>query len=103
MCIRDRFCGGELDAVTIAQLGQRAENVYFGKPSGLMDQMASSVGGAVAIDFADPLKPEVRSVSVDLEAMGYALCIIDSGASHAALTGEYASIPEEVGLSLIHI
>ncbi|MFR5782332.1 MAG: galactokinase [Oscillospiraceae bacterium] len=66
------FCGGELDAVTIAQLGQRAENVYFGKPSGLMDQMASSVGGAVAIDFADPLKPEVRSVSVDLEAMGYA-------------------------------
>lgn len=91
------FCGGELDAVTIAQLGQRAENVYFGKPSGLMDQMASSVGGAVAIDFADPLKPEVRSVSVDLEAMGYALCIIDSGASHAALTGEYASIPEEVG------
>lgn len=91
------FCGGALSAVEIAQLGQRAENVYFGKPSGLLDQMASSVGGAVAIDFADPLKPEVRSVSVDLEAMGYALCIIDSGASHAALTGEYASIPEEVG------
>lgn len=90
------FCGGELDAVTIAQLGQRAENVYFGKPSGLMDQMASSVGGAVAIDFADPASPVVRSVRVDLEALGYALCIIDSGASHAALTGEYASIPEEM-------
>ena len=91
------FCGDALDAVTIAQLGQRAENVYFGKPSGLMDQMASSVGGAVAIDFADPAAPVVRSVKVDLEALGYAMCIIDSGASHAALTGEYASIPEEMG------
>lgn len=91
------FCGDALDAVTIAQLGQRAENVYFGKPSGLMDQTASSVGGAVAIDFADPASPIVRSVKVDLEALGYALCIIDSGASHAALTGEYASIPEEMG------
>ena len=90
------FCAGELDAVTIAQLGQRAENVYFGKPSGLMDQTASSVGGAVAIDFADPAEPEVRSVAVDLESLGHALCIIDSGASHAALTGEYASIPEEM-------
>ncbi|MFR5781968.1 MAG: galactokinase [Oscillospiraceae bacterium] len=87
------FCSGELDAVTIAQLGQRAENVYFGKPSGLMDQTASSVGGAVAIDFADPAEPVVRSVAVDLESLGYALCIIDSGASHAALTGEYASSP----------
>ena len=91
------FCSGELDAVTIAQLGQRAENVYFGKPSGLMDQTASSVGGAVAIDFADPAEPVVRSVAVNLESLGYALCIIDSGASHAALTGEYASIPEEMG------
>lgn len=91
------FCSGGLDAVTIAQLGQRAENVYFGKPSGLMDQTASSVGGAVAIDFADPANPKVRSVAVDLESLGYALCIIDSGASHAALTGEYASIPEEMG------
>ena len=91
------FCGDALDAVTIAQLGQRAENVYFGKPSGLMDQTASSVGGAGAIDFADPASPIVRSVKVDLEALGYALCIIDSGASHAALTGEYASIPEEMG------
>ena len=90
------FCGGELDAVTIAQLGQRAENVYFGKPSGLMDQMASSVGGAVSIDFADPAKPVVRSVAVDLNALGYALCILDSGASHADLTGEYAAVPQEM-------
>ncbi len=91
------FCGDALDAVTIAQMGQRAENLYFGKPSGLMDQTASSVGGTVAIDFADPLHPTVRAMEVDLAAMGYALCIIDSGASHAALTNEYASIPLEMG------
>ena len=91
------FCGDTLDPVTIAQMGQRAENVYFGKPSGLMDQTASSVGGAVAIDFADPAAPVVRPLAVDLTAQGYALCIIDSGASHAALTDEYASIPREMG------
>ncbi len=83
--------------MTIAQMGQKAENLYFGKPSGLMDQTASSVGGAVAIDFADPADPMVRTVAVDLNALGYALCIIDSGASHAALTAEYASIPQEMG------
>ena len=91
------FCNDELSPVTIAQMGQKAENLYFGKPSGLMDQTASSVGGAVAIDFADPADPKVRTVSVDLNALGYALCIIDSGASHAALTSEYASIPQEMG------
>ena len=91
------FCRGELDPVTIAQMGQRAENVYFGKPSGLMDQTASSVGGAVAIDFADPAAPVVRTVVVDLDSLGYALCIIDSGASHADLTGEYAAVPREMG------
>ncbi len=91
------FCRGELDPVTIAQMGQRAENQYFGKPSGLMDQTASSVGGAVAIDFADPASPVVRAVAVDLEALGYALCIIDSGASHADLTAEYAAVPQEMG------
>lgn len=91
------FCGDELDPVTIAQMGQQAENRYFGKPSGLMDQTASSVGGAVAIDFADPAAPVVRSMAVDLNALGYALCIIDSGASHAELTGEYAAVPQEMG------
>ena len=90
------FCRDELDPVTIAQMGQKAENLYFGKQSGLMDQTASSVGGAVAIDFADPASPAVRSVAVDLASLGYALCIIDSGASHAALTGEYDSIPQEM-------
>ena len=91
------FCRDELDPVTIAQLGQGAENDYFGKPSGLMDQMASSVGGAVAIDFAGPAAPAVRPLAVDLDRQGYALCIIDSGASHAALTDEYAAIPREMG------
>lgn len=90
------FCRDELTAVEIAQMGQKAENLYFGKQSGLMDQTASSVGGAVAIDFADPAAPAVRSVAVDLNALGYALCIVDSGASHAALTGEYDSIPKEM-------
>ncbi len=91
------FCRDELDPVTIAQMGQQAENVFFGKPSGLMDQTASSVGGAVAIDFADPAAPQVRSVEVDLNRLGYALCIIDSGASHADLTDEYAAVPKEMG------
>ena len=90
------FCRDELTAVEIAQMGQKAENLYFGKQSGLMDQTASSVGGAVAIDFTDPADPVVRSVAVDLNALGYALCIVDSGASHAALTGEYDSIPKEM-------
>ncbi len=91
------FCRDELTPVAIAQMGQQAENRYFGKQSGLMDQTASSVGGAVAIDFADPAEPVVRSIAVDLNVLGYALCIVDSGASHASLTGEYDSIPREMG------
>ena len=91
------FCGDRFSPVEIAQMGQGAENAYFGKPSGLMDQMASSVGGAVSIDFADPAAPIVRSVPVDLNALGYALCILDSGASHADLTAEYAAVPQEMG------
>lgn len=90
------FCQDELDAVTLAKIGQKAENQYFGKPSGLMDQTASSVGDAVAIDFADPSAPLVRSVTANLEELGLALCIVDCGADHAALTGEYASIPREM-------
>lgn len=90
------FCQDELDAVTLAKIGQKAENQYFGKPSGLMDQTASSVGDAVAIDFADPSAPLVRSVTANMEELGLALCIVDCGADHAALTGEYASIPREM-------
>ena len=80
----------------IAQIGQYAENVYFGKPSGLMDQMASSVGGMVFIDFKDPASPHVEKLDFDFENAGYALCIIDSGADHADLTDEYAAVTREL-------
>lgn len=80
----------------LAQIGQYAENVYFGKPCGLMDQTASAVGGIIAIDFADPSRPIVTPVPFDFAACGHALCIIDSGADHADLTGEYAAITEEL-------
>ncbi len=87
---------GKRSPVEIAQIGQYAENVYFGKPCGLMDQTASSVGGVVAIDFADTAQPVVEAIALDLAAGGYALCILDSGADHADLTSEYASITQEL-------
>jgi len=87
-------CG--IDAVEIAKIAQYAENVFFGKPCGLMDQMASSVGGCVAIDFADPAIPVITPVDFDFSACGHQLCIIDSGASHADLTDEYAAVPGEL-------
>lgn len=90
------FFDRKLSAVEIAQIGQYAENVYFGKPSGLMDQAASSVGGMVYIDFADPENPQVERIEFDFEKAGHALCIIDSGADHADLTDEYAAIPQEL-------
>ena len=90
------FFGGKCTPVEIAQIGQYAENVFFGKPCGLMDQTASSVGGVVAIDFADTASPVVDSIALDLHAQGYALCILDSGAGHADLTGEYAAITDEL-------
>ena len=90
------FFDKRLSAVEIAQVGQYAENVYFGKPCGLMDQTASSVGGMVFIDFADPAAPVVEKIDFDFTASGHALCIIDSGADHADLTDEYAAIPGEL-------
>lgn len=94
--LNELFLGeNKADAVKIAQIGQWVENVYFGKPCGLMDQMACSVGGAVAIDFADPAHPIVEQIDFDLHKFGHALCIIDSGADHADLTDEYAAIPGE--------
>ena len=80
----------------VAQIGQYAENVFFGKPSGLMDQTASAVGGLVTIDFADTAKPVIRPVNFDFASCGHALCIVDSRASHADLTDEYAAIPQEL-------
>ncbi len=91
------FFDDQLSQVEIAQIGQFAENEYFGKPSGLMDQVASAVGGVVAIDFADPNNPVVERVDVDFSDEGYDLVIIDSGADHADLTDDYAAITEEMG------
>jgi galactokinase len=88
---------GNVSAVDIAIAGKYAENEYFGKPSGLMDQMASSVGGLVSIDFNDPANPAVRRIDSPLADAGYSICIVDTKGSHADLTHEYAAIPEEMG------
>ena len=86
----------KVSPVLIAQIGQYAENVYFGKPCGLMDQMASSVGGLINIDFKDPKHPAVKQVKIDFEEYGHSLCIVDTKGSHADLTDDYAAIPEEM-------
>lgn len=88
--------GLSLSAVEIARMGQYAENRFFGKPSGLMDQTASAVGGITAIDFADPESPEVHRIDFDFADYGYSLVVVDSGGSHADLTSDYASIPAEM-------
>ena len=93
--LNDCFMTEKVSPIEIAQIGQWAENVYFGKPCGLMDQMASSVGNIITIDFADPAHPDVEPVQVDFSKAGLALCILDSGADHADLTDEYAAIPAE--------
>ena len=80
----------------VAQIGQYAENVFFGKPCGLMDQTASAVGNLVTIDFFDKDHPEIKPVNFDFSSCGHALCIIDTRASHADLTDEYAAIPGEI-------
>ena len=94
--INHLFFDEKMTQPEIAMIGQYAENVFFGKPSGLMDQMASAVGGMVTIDFADKENPVIQSVDFDFSACGYALCIIDSRASHADLTDEYAAIAAEL-------
>ena len=85
-----------ISAVEVAQLSQYAENVYFGKPSGLMDQMASSVGSFITIDFKDEKEPVIKKVDYDFSKSGYALCIVDTKGNHADLTPEYAAIPQEM-------
>lgn len=86
----------KISPIEIAIMGQYAENVYFGKPCGLMDQMACSVGSLVHIDFADPASPVVEKVSFDMAKHGYSLCITDTKGSHADLTPDYAAIPAEM-------
>ena len=90
-------CRDELDPVTIAKIGQYAENVYFGKPCGLMDQMGSSVGACVAIDFNDPSDPVVERVDYDFTRSGHVLCIVDTCSSHGDLTDDYAAVTREMG------
>ncbi len=90
------FNDGKLDPVENAKIGQWAENNYFGKPCGLMDQTACSVGGFITIDFKDPSKPIVKSVDFDFVKTGYTLVITDTGGDHANLNDEYASLPAEM-------
>ena len=90
------YNGGALDPVYIAIASQYAENVYFGKPCGLMDQTACSVGGFIGIDFKDPAAPVVTKLDFDFASCGHALCVVDTGGSHANLTDEYAAIPAEM-------
>ncbi len=90
------WCQDRLSPMKLAELGQRVENQYFGKPSGRLDQSASAVGGVTYMSFRDPEAPVVEKLELDPEARGYALYIINCGASHADLTGEYAAIPGEL-------
>ncbi|MDR3167055.1 MAG: galactokinase [Treponema sp.] len=95
--IFDSFYGeGKRSALEIAQIGQRAENNYFGKPSGLMDQTACASGGVVSVDFADAAHPLVKGILFDPAESGYALCVVDTHGSHADLTPDYAAIPAEM-------
>jgi galactokinase len=90
------YCDGKRSPLEIAKIGQIAENIYFEKPCGLMDQAACAAGGAVAIDFTDTLWPVIKQIKFDLAAGGYVLCIVNTGGSHADLTANYASIPAEM-------
>ncbi len=87
---------GKVDNVEIAKMAQYAENQFFGKPCGLMDQMACAVGGIIAIDFADPTAPVIEKIDFDTTAAGYHLCITNTGGNHADLTDDYASVPAEM-------
>lgn len=90
------FNDGKIDPVEIAQIAQYAENVYFGKPCGLLDQMASSVSGFVMIDFKDPATPVIEKVDFDFASCGHSLCIVDTGGNHSDLTDEYAAVRGEM-------
>ncbi len=89
------FGENKTDAITVAKIGQFAEKEYFGKPCGLLDQMASASGGFTYADFMDPENPIVESISLDINKFGYTLCVVDTGGNHANLTGDYADITLE--------
>ncbi len=94
---------GKIDNKEIAKYAQYSENVYFGKPCGLMDQMACAVGGFVYIDFEDNANPSVESVNLSLADAGYSLCIVNTGGSHAGLNEDYASVPAEMRAVASHL
>ncbi len=96
------YNNGNIDNVEIAKLSQYAENKFFGKPCGLMDQVACAVGGIVAIDFKDAEDPKIEPVNFDISGAGYNLCIVNTGGNHADLTDEYASIPTEMKAVAAH-
>ena len=100
--INHMFFDAKVTQPEVAQIGQYAENVFFGKPCGLMDQTASAVGNLVTIDFFDKDHPVIQPVAFDFASCGHALCIIDSGADHADLTDEYAAIPGEIKAVCAH-
>lgn len=89
-------CAGVVSQVELAKIGQYAESQYFGKPCGLLDQMACSIGGVVSIDFENPNEPIIEAVDFSMDESGYVLCIVESGGHHADLTDEYASVPDEM-------
>ena len=93
---------GAIDNVLIAKLAQYAENVFFGKPCGLMDQVACAAGGMVFIDFEDPKSPIIEKLGFDITAAGYNLCIVNTGGNHADLTGDYAAVPSEMKAVAAH-
>ena len=93
---------GKVDNVEISKLAQWAENNFFGKPCGLMDQVACAVGGIVAIDFADTKNPVITPIKFDMTAAGYCLCIVNTGGNHADLTDDYASVPTEMKAIAAH-
>ena len=94
--LNDCFMAEKVSPIAIAQIGQWAENVYFGKPCGLMDQASVCLGGLAFIDFAVPEDPVARRLEFDFEDHGYALCLVDVGSSHADLTDAYAAMPQEM-------
>lgn len=94
--ISELFNDGKLDPVQNAIIGQYAENNFFGKPCGLMDQTACAMGGLITIDFEDPSKPIVKKVNFDFVSTGFALVITDTGGNHADLNDEYASLPTDM-------
>ncbi|MBQ7293296.1 MAG: galactokinase [Clostridia bacterium] len=93
---------GNVDNVEIAKLSQYAENVFFGKPCGLMDQVACACGGIVAIDFKTPGAPIIEKLDFDITKAGYNLCIVSTGGNHADLTDDYASVPAEMKAVAAH-